>query len=346
LAREDRLLKYLDLSKLGIEIAPYFNPLIKKKDGHEVLTVDILDAASLRETAKKDPHIPDERIDDIEDVDIVASALEIEREVTERGLAGKISYIVSSHNFEHLPDPIRFLQGCYRVLAPGGILSMAIPDCRATFDHYRFPTRLAEWLEAYFEQRKQPTLAQIFDQNAFLSSYYINGEGAPQPGCSLREHSPVHHRPEHRLDCAFDNWRRFVQSDARPYVDAHCSLVFGKTFELMIGDLTRLGMLHFEILEISDTEYHEFFVHLKKPDQNTSSTQSFDFEERDKLLMEINQQLGWWAYPAWRERQLQRLQMEAIDEEVGDNAQSAFDKASDDAGESGARTAEENIHDY
>ena len=48
----------------------------------------------------------------IEEVDLVGSCTHIGKLVRARGEAGKFDYIVSSRNFEHLPNPIRFLQGC------------------------------------------------------------------------------------------------------------------------------------------------------------------------------------------------------------------------------------------
>ena len=90
----------------------------------------------------------------IEDVDLVGSSTHIGELVRARGEAGTFDYVVSSHNFEHLPNPIRFLQGCAEALRPGGILSMAIPDRRACFDYFRPVTRLSDWIQAFVEDRK------------------------------------------------------------------------------------------------------------------------------------------------------------------------------------------------
>ena len=77
--------------------------------------------------------------------------------------------MISSHNFEHSPNPIRFLQGCGKVLKPGGVLSMALPDKRACFDYFRPHTTLGQWLEAFFAERERPTPAQVFDQDSLHS---------------------------------------------------------------------------------------------------------------------------------------------------------------------------------
>jgi 3-dehydroquinate dehydratase len=55
--------------------------------------------------ATNDPHITAEQRVSIEDVDIVGSSIAIGDLVEARGETGTFDYIVSSHNFEHLPEP-------------------------------------------------------------------------------------------------------------------------------------------------------------------------------------------------------------------------------------------------
>ena len=172
--RRDYILKYANTRGKGIEIAPYFNPLVPKREGFDVLILDVFDSNRLHENAINDSMVPNDRIDEIEPVDIVGDASQLIDIVTENSLAGKIDYIVSSHNFEHLPNPIKFLQGVELALKPGGFLSIAVPDYRACFDHFRMPTRLSDWLAGYHEDRTQPNAETVFDANAF-SSVYITG---------------------------------------------------------------------------------------------------------------------------------------------------------------------------
>lgn len=46
--RHDRILKYADLESFGIEIAPFYNPLVPKADGRNVLILDVFETAELR----------------------------------------------------------------------------------------------------------------------------------------------------------------------------------------------------------------------------------------------------------------------------------------------------------
>src|SRR4051812_21528373 len=161
--RRDAILKYATKQQLGIEIGPWFNPIAAKRDGYRCLPLDVFDAETLRKRAADDPNISEAAAAMIEDVDLIGSSTHIGELVRARSEAGIFDYIVSSHNFEHLPNPIRFLQGCAEALKPDGVLSMAIPDRRGCFDYFRPVTRLSEWIQASIEDRCKPSHAQAFD---------------------------------------------------------------------------------------------------------------------------------------------------------------------------------------
>jgi SAM-dependent methyltransferase len=166
-SRQSLLLKYLNREQLGIEIAPWHSPLVPKKEGYQVQVLDILSTSALIERCRKDPACA-EKIGNIEDVDIIASAIEIGDVIKARGQENTYDYIVSSHNFEHLSDPIYFLKGCGNVLRAGGLLSMAIPDKKYTFDYFRTLSSTADFLRAYYLKQNAPTPFQIFDFSSKL----------------------------------------------------------------------------------------------------------------------------------------------------------------------------------
>ncbi|HEY6538460.1 MAG TPA: class I SAM-dependent methyltransferase [Candidatus Dormibacteraeota bacterium] len=47
---------------------------------------------------------------------------------------GSVDFVIANHVIEHLDDPIRGLQEMLRVIRGGGLLYLAVPDPRATFD--------------------------------------------------------------------------------------------------------------------------------------------------------------------------------------------------------------------
>ena len=58
-----------------------------------------------------------------------------------------LDFVVASHVLEHLADPLGFLVEIHRVLRPGGIVIVLLPDRRYTFDRTRPPTALEHVVE-------------------------------------------------------------------------------------------------------------------------------------------------------------------------------------------------------
>ena len=55
---------------------------------------------------------------------------------------GSEDFVIASHLLEHLVDPLAQLSEIHRVLRPGGIALVVLPDRRFTFDRARRPTTL------------------------------------------------------------------------------------------------------------------------------------------------------------------------------------------------------------
>jgi hypothetical protein len=218
-------------------------------------------------------------------VDLVGNAGDL-ADLVPRHRLGTFDYVVSSHNFEHLPNPVAFLQACEKVLKPDGILSMAIPDRRVCFDYFRPHTILTEWLEAFFEDRKAPTPAQVFSQDAYRC--YYRSDGRNLTGFSL-QHDPGHVIPMETLRQAFDDWNIERNNPNRDYRDTHCSTMTPASFECLIRDLNHLGIIKMSPLEISPANGNEFYAHLRNaaPDSQPSDERHF-YDRRRELLHQIN----------------------------------------------------------
>lgn len=286
--RLQKLTRFADRDKLGIEIAPFFNPAVPKADGYNVLVLDISSTEVLRNRALKSDHIPDERISEIENVDIVDDASRLSDLVKEAEITGDIHYIISSHNFEHLPNPIKFLKGCSEVLVDGGVVSMAIPDYRACFDHFRFPTRLSDWMRAYREDISVPDPDTILDYVMNKSTY--QDETGSYQAVSLQKSFPDSFVVDQNVEKGYRLYLEQINSEPT-YIDVHCTVSFGATFELMVRDLIYLGLLNLEVIEVTETVGHEYFVHLKKSSASKISQEGY-YNRRARLLREIDHGLG------------------------------------------------------
>jgi hypothetical protein len=223
----------------------------------------------------------------IEDVDIVGSSIAIGDLVKARGEAGTFDYVVSSHNFEHLPNPIRFLNGCTDVLKPGGMLSMAIPDHRVCFDYFRPITRLSDWIQSFYYDEQKPTLAHVFEGRAAFA-HYVNG--------TQKRHDFLPTTPPETVGCDVDlaeEWNfwasRFKKQGLRngdgddEYFDTHCSVFTPSSFELLVRDCGFLGLTSLSVVDPS-SEGFEFHAHLRPTvDKNELRPQDYATIRTDLL---------------------------------------------------------------
>ncbi|HVZ10665.1 hypothetical protein [Rhodopila sp.] len=293
MAREDEVLKHITKDMLGVEIGPWHSPLAPKSAGYHCLSLDVLDGPALRERARADPNVPDSWVERIEDVDLVGPANLLLDLVAEKGLVGKLDYLVSSHNFEHIPDPIGFFQTCGKVLKPEGVISMAIPDRRGSFDFFRPFTTLASWIQAHQEKRIRPSYAQVFEMNTTIA-FYRRGDDL-DTGMDYLNENPANFDPHRRLRSEYTEWMRKIETQDDNYLDTHCSSLTPTVFKLLVSDAYFLGLIPFDILEVSETYWAEFYVHLKnrgyaEPVSDNEATRHY--ETRARLLQEVVNEAG------------------------------------------------------
>ena len=266
--RKDRVLHFARKEQLGLEIAPFHNPLAPKRDGWNCLCLDIYDEARLRAMAEAsdDPFVRG-NLANIEKVDVVAPAGDLHGAIDRLGCLGQFDYICSSHNFEHLPDPIRFLRDCGEVLKPGGYLSMAIPDKRKTLDYGRPLTGLKDLLEAWLTGRKQPSAFQLFEAESTLMR--VDGEARELTG---------------DLGAAYE--KLLARMSGFDYLDAHVSVFTRESFMLLLAELLILRLIPLRPVLVQ-SEGIEFFVHLRNDGyERIASLRPRLLKVRSKLLQE------------------------------------------------------------
>lgn len=259
------LLDSITKDMLGLEVAPWFNPIAARKAGYNVRTLDVFDDVQLMERAKSDPTILPETYDRLEAVDYVGSATEV-ASLVDAADHGTFDYVISSHNFEHLPNPIKFLQGCETLLKPGGQLIMVLPDGRTCFDYFRAHTEIGAWLEAFLEDRDRPNARQVFEFYAAIATADHAGVSGPTAVSDTTPASAI--EVERDIADAWGDWKA-GKADAG-YVDTHCSVFTPASFHLLMVETRALGLTAFEVAEVGETLGVEFCVRLVRGAQRSS----------------------------------------------------------------------------
>ena len=85
----------------------------------------------------------------------------------------KFDLCYSSHNIEHTPCLITFLNNISDILNTNGVVFMGIPDCHFVFDRYKTHTTIFDILNNFYNKIKQPRPLNI------LESTYYNCENDP-----------------------------------------------------------------------------------------------------------------------------------------------------------------------
>lgn len=115
----------------GIEIGALHQPLQVSNKTANVRYVDRLSVPELRE------HYPELADLNLQNVDIVDNG-----ELLTSFSESSVDFIIANHFLEHTQDPVRTIKRHVEVLRDNGILYLAVPDKRFTFDRLREVTSL------------------------------------------------------------------------------------------------------------------------------------------------------------------------------------------------------------
>jgi hypothetical protein len=112
LTKYEKMMFRIDILGKGLEIGPSHSPIVPKSQGFNVEILDHATAPELKEKYK-DLGIPDDKLQNIEEVDYVWSG---ESLVELTGKQSYYDYIIASHVVEHTPDLVSFLSQCQVML--------------------------------------------------------------------------------------------------------------------------------------------------------------------------------------------------------------------------------------
>lgn len=127
------------LSGSGLEIGALHQPLAIPS-GVTVRYVDRMSVEQLREQYPELSKYDLARVDIVDDGEVLSSISD-----------ASVDFVIANHMMEHCQDPIGSLENHLRVLKPGGVLYISVPDKRFTFDRDRLSTPLEHMVRDYDE---------------------------------------------------------------------------------------------------------------------------------------------------------------------------------------------------
>jgi len=246
--RREKIVFMCNLDGKGLEIGPSIRPIVPKREGYNVETIDHADKESL----KKKYLVLGHDVDNIEEVDYIWNG-QLYTELT--GKKNYYDYIIASHVIEHTCDLIGFLCDCSNILNKNGILSLAVPDKRFCYDYLRPTTSISKVIDSHLKPYTVHTPGTLYEYVSNACAF--NGKIS----WSYRD-IPVDINPYHNLEEAIKKYKKSLKQDE--YIDVHNWVFTKSSFELMIYDLNCLGLLDLQIIKSFETVEDEFFVSLGK----------------------------------------------------------------------------------
>lgn len=137
---------------IGIEIGALYKPLPLDAC---VLHVDRFSTEALKKSYRNDPNVP---LDQIRQVQVAwndGSYPFFDDNA--------FDFVVNSHVLEHVFNPGRQIQEWLRIIKPGGILYMIVPDKNYCFDRRRSVTSVDHLMKEYFDDVNKITLDHYQD---------------------------------------------------------------------------------------------------------------------------------------------------------------------------------------
>lgn len=244
--RITRLKSLFDPTGFGLEIGPGYNPLLPKRDGFRVETLDYTDADGLR-TKYRNAAVDLTRI---EDVTFISDGRPMVDVIGERE---RYDFIIASHVIEHVPNLVGFLNDCDALLKPSGTLVLAVPDKRNCFDVLQPVSTAGDVLQAFHEGRTRHAPGAVFDEIAYGA--LRNKKPGWGPG-ERGAFSFFHDLPKAKV---------FFDRSCQPspdYVDIHAWRFTPSSFRLILSDIAAVGVVRLREARFLDSVGIEFYATL------------------------------------------------------------------------------------
>jgi hypothetical protein len=247
-----------------LEIGPLAFPSMNvgKPNVH---SVDYFSKEELRENYKNDPTV---NIDNICDVTYIIKGSTPYNKV----IPQIFDICFSSHNIEHVPCIITFLNNISSILKSDSYFFLCIPDYRYCFDHFRNPSTIFDILNSFYNKQDKPTAVSVLESryltchndsvkhwDSFYNSFVNTFNG-------INEKNNFLYNQTKKIINEIESIKTEYEKCKHVYTDAHCWKFTPFIFCNMIEILYETKYIHFKIERVYPTlkGSNEFYVILKK----------------------------------------------------------------------------------
>ena len=234
---------------LGLEVGPLNQPLVTRS-GADVRYVDVHDRAGLQDAYGSHEGFP---LEQIEEPDFVLIGPDGMRTLPEAVGSCTYDWVAASHVIEHVPDVVTWLQEVAEVLTDDGVLVLAVPDRRFSFDVDRDPTTVGEMLLAHRSRDQRPSVRAVYDH--FSRCMHIDTSSVWRHGI-----------PGPRMYDLHFVLSQIAAADTGTYVDCHVWVWTPASFVDQMAALAAMGLTELVVEEVVDTPLDEleFYARLRR----------------------------------------------------------------------------------
>jgi len=192
-----------------------------------------------------------DEIDSIPETDYVVASNDYKQYVSD-----KFDYIIANHVLEHIPNLIQWLSMMAEMLNPDGVLFLALPDKKFTFDKYRPNTKLSHLLFEYYVGVQTISKEHMLEQAMFYDLEFVNKQ------MNISE----------RL-----NRKRLEEVIAQDsHIGYHCHIFQSETvLDTVFKPLMMMEYLNLDLIEFisaRETNYGEMLLIFKKAEPSPKNT--------------------------------------------------------------------------
>lgn len=243
--RRETIRSLFDANGCILEIGPSHQPVFAKSAGYNV---EILDHASAEDLRLKYVGL-DLNLDEIEQVDYISDGRPLHEVIPHRS---RYDLIFSSHVIEHTTDFLGYLKSCELLLKTGGVIGLAVPDKRYTFDILQQVSTTGQVLQAHHLRQVRHSPSAVYD---FMANF-AHLDNMPSWSSGDSGSVTLMNESVTPAKALFDD----ATLPGSRYHDVHGWIFTPSSFRLIMHDLAALGLTQVRERRLVQPGVMEFFV--------------------------------------------------------------------------------------